>query len=327
MSPGSVARLRRSTQKAINPTDTGMSWNRQNSEVRSSRKAYELGMGGTGMDSRASMGVTGNSWVDRQQRQEQQSQGLLPDINMHKGRGRPNQMGDTFISQGRMSGAAGFKRDSVHSGTGFSYQHQPETQTRYSGIGGNFGVNQPTDDMASENRGSAIGHVMGSPARSSRRNITQRNMSELQASMESGAAQKDRPPLYVPTKREPGQGRTVGLRESLNANNIPPKESSAGAYQPKTPFSYQPSAEVQAQQKQSAMFGRQNSSRGSSGSRYQPSQMDKPHAAQSAMSRVDYMPSPASSKPALLSKPPTKPKPAVAPPPVATFQIKQNDYT
>ena len=75
------------------------------------------------------------------------------------------------------------------------------------------------------------------------------------------------------------------------------------------------------------MFGRQNSSRGSSGSRYQPSQMDKPHAAQSAMSRVDYMPSPASSKPALLSKPPTKPKPAVAPPPVATFQIKQNDYT
>jgi len=42
------------------------------------------------------------------------------------------------------------------------------------------------------------------------------------------------------------------------------------SYMPKTSFSYVPSAEIAQQQKQQALFGRQ-SSRGSSGSRYQPS--------------------------------------------------------
>jgi hypothetical protein len=54
----------------------------------------------------------------------------------------------------------------------------------------------------------------------------------------------NRPPIYVPSKRDPANGR-VGLRDSLNGV-LPPRDSagSIASYQPKTSFSYVPSAEV-----------------------------------------------------------------------------------
>ena len=129
-SPGSAARIRRSTRD-YGQTDTGMSWNRQSSEVRSSRKAKEMGMSNYGgMGRQESMKLTGNSWLDKRIGAEQ-SQGMLPDIGGHK---RRPPMGESFQSIGRMSGAAGFKRESVPSRggkpdpglTGFTY-NDPNT--------------------------------------------------------------------------------------------------------------------------------------------------------------------------------------------------------
>ena len=88
-------------------------------------------------------------------------------------------------------------------------------------------------------------------------------------STQAAEQRENRPPIYVPSRRDEGQ-RRVGLRDSLNGGEMPLRQDSG--YQPKTQFSYVPSAEVAREQKQNSIFGRQNS-RGSSGTRYQPSQM------------------------------------------------------
>ena len=62
---------------------------------------------------------------------------------------------------------------------------------------------------------------------------------ELRASIEKD---NNRPPIYVPSRREPAQGRGVGLRDSLNGGL--PTAGGGSSYQPKTSFSYVPSAEV-----------------------------------------------------------------------------------
>lgn len=70
--------------------------------------------------------TTGQNWLDnRRGNQAESAHGMLPDIGGHK---RRPPMGETFHSMGRMTGAAGFKRDSVASRggpdpsmTGFTY--------------------------------------------------------------------------------------------------------------------------------------------------------------------------------------------------------------
>ena len=53
----------------------------------------------------------------------------------------------------------------------------------------------------------------------------------------------NRPPVYVPSKRDPNvMGRAGGgLRDSMNGGDMLPR---GDGYQPKTSFSYVPSAEV-----------------------------------------------------------------------------------
>jgi len=53
--------------------------------------------------------MTGSSWVDRKA-QEQANQGMFPDINKRRA-----PLNDTLHSMGRMTGAAGFKRENVPS--------------------------------------------------------------------------------------------------------------------------------------------------------------------------------------------------------------------
>ena len=76
-------------------------------------------------------------------------------------------MGASFQSMGnmgRMTGAAGFKRDSVSGNTGFNYAGGPgNTQTS------SFGMNQPTDDMSYSKMGGAGGYKPSSPMKSGRR--------------------------------------------------------------------------------------------------------------------------------------------------------------
>lgn len=158
---------------------------------------------------------------------------------------------------GRMTGAAGFKRDSVPSArgvpdaasTGFSYKNQ--SSNRYTGgvsgitQGSSIGMNQPTDDQLS---GNGLGgyNNQSSPMKSARRSFTQRMAAaagvEVNQSIDKDIT--NRPPLYVPTKREPLAGDSrVGLRDSLNAGG-----AIKVSYQPKTSFSYVPSAEAAVQQ-------------------------------------------------------------------------------
>ena len=105
-------------------------------------------------------------------------------------------------------------------------------------------MNQPTDDQMS---GSGIRPLNNqqSPIGSARRQSFNQRMAGAAGSTVNQSIEKDRPPLYVPTKREP----LVGLRDSLNAS------SNNAQYQPKTGFGYVPSAEV-AQQQKNVMFAR-----------------------------------------------------------------------
>ena len=68
--------------------------------------------GGLGMNRHDTMRDTGNSWADRKAMADQNN-AMLPDIGAHR-KGQPP-MGASFQSMGRMTGAAGFKRDSVAS--------------------------------------------------------------------------------------------------------------------------------------------------------------------------------------------------------------------
>lgn len=142
---------------------------------------------------------------------------MLPDIGGHK---RRPQMGESFQSMGRMTGAAGFKRDSTAAGssTGFNYGGGPaagNTQTS------TFGMNQPTDDM--KMGGAAGGFKPASPMRSARRQSFSNRMAGAGGSdaVTSSIDKDNRPPKYVPTKREPvGSDR---MRDSMNSSGMPPR--------------------------------------------------------------------------------------------------------
>ena len=202
-----------------------------------------------------SMNSTGKSWLDKQNliaSQRDSGNTYLPDISSHK---RRPPMGESFQSMGRMTGAAGFKRDNLNSGgngppnaglTGFSFKDPSSTPKIASGNTqtSSFGVNNPTED-----------HLSGSGMNSTRHSFSQRvaaglatsgvfPMNEVTSSITSIEKDINRPPIYVPTRRDPGQGR-VGLRDSLNGG-LPPKDQtgSGTGYQPKTSFSYVPSIEV-----------------------------------------------------------------------------------
>ena len=86
---------------------------------------------------------------------------MLPDISGPRRRAPPP-TGDSFASKGRMTGAAGFKRDNVSgrgvpdpSLTGFSYKDPSAPSSHRGGIAGNntqsssFGINPPNDDQLS----------------------------------------------------------------------------------------------------------------------------------------------------------------------------------
>lgn len=76
---------------------------------------------------------------------------------------------------------------------------------------------------------------MKSARRSIQGRVAGAGSSEVNSSID-----KDRPPMYVPSRRDSGargDGRGIGLRDSQNGA---PKTT----YQPKTSFSYVPSAEV-----------------------------------------------------------------------------------
>ena len=110
---------------------------------------------------------------------------MLPDITGHR---RKPQMGESFQSMGRMTGAAGFKRDSVSSRgmpnpglTGFTYndpnaapsgnRYTPGGTTQTSSFG--MGGREPTDDQFSNNTGMGGGGVKpASPMKSARRSFT-----------------------------------------------------------------------------------------------------------------------------------------------------------
>ena len=112
---------------------------------------------------------------------------MLPDIGGHR---RKPQMGESFQSMGRMSGAAGFNRDNVPSrgmpgagSTGFSYQ-DPGSGAGVSRFGG--------DEQVSTGGGRRSIRMAGG-----------NTASEVSASID-----KDRPPLYVPQRRESGADRS-----------------------------------------------------------------------------------------------------------------------
>ena len=86
---------------------------------------------------------------------------------------------------------------------------------------------------------SRSGIKQASPLNSARRSFTDK-FAGVTASATSVKEVDNRPPLYVPTKREPLAGR-VGLRDSLNGGD----GGKVDSYQPKTSFSYVPSAEIQ----------------------------------------------------------------------------------
>ena len=175
------------------------------------------------------MQMTGQSWADRRAAQLAEQNGnnsMLPDISGHK---RRPQMGESFQSMGnmgRMTGAAGFKRDSVQGSTGYNYAGGVPGNTQSS----SFGMNQPTDDMSYTKMGGAAGYKPSSPMKSGRRQSFSNRMAsgDVTASIDKDS---NRPPKYVPTKREPGD-RSSGLRDSMNSGGMPPRGSAA--YQPKT---------------------------------------------------------------------------------------------
>jgi len=91
--PMSGARIRRSLRHDYGQTDTGTSWNRQNSEIRSSRRHDQVDLKAGGFNRMDSMQVTGDSWLARRARQAEGAEGpgMLPDINPR----RPA-MGESF---------------------------------------------------------------------------------------------------------------------------------------------------------------------------------------------------------------------------------------
>ena len=102
---------------------------------------------------------------------------------------------------GRMTGAAGFKRDSVGGGnmpnpglTGFSYNDPSQPRIGGTTQTSSFGM-QNQDEM---NMGSGVKGT--SPMGSARR---MKMPSEVTASIDSNT--QNRPPVYVPTRRDPGR--------------------------------------------------------------------------------------------------------------------------
>ena len=229
-----------------NSTHSG--WNeRQNSEVRISRKASELGTlePRTGRNiGRDSMRMTTNqSWADKGAGRG--ADGFLPDINDGGGLNsarRRAPLPDAMSGAGQ-NRAAGFKRDrqSVHdsqsnmnpssTGAGFGVQSGynpspkksdsrlfggPKDSPRYGGApinqnteSSNFGVN-----IASPGEG-------GSARRSSGLRMSG-GMAGLDVGASLDSNNPNRPPLYVPTKRDPNMNRdgtaTFGKPPSSNMN-------------------------------------------------------------------------------------------------------------
>ena len=82
-----------------------------------------------------------------------------------------------------------------------------------------------------------------SPMKSARRSFTQRMAAGAGATEVTASIEKDvRPPLYVPSKRDPHVAGRPGLRDSMNSGEAMRRQET-GTYQPKTSFSYVPSAE------------------------------------------------------------------------------------
>ena len=141
--------------------------------------------------------------------------------------------------------------------------------------------------------------------KSARRSFTQRMAGVAAADTRASGEKDNRPPLYVPTKREPviGNQRLSMKDTSLNA-------AQASGYQPKTSFGYVPSAEIAQKQKQQApLFNVHQSMNSMSGSMAGSSRgfgVKEPDQMTSAV--LDNV---------SRAKPP-KPK-MMAPPPVATF--------
>ena len=80
-------------------------------------------------------------------------------------------------------------------------------------------MNQPTDDMGSRMSG-AGGYKPSSPMKSGRRQSFSNRMagSDVMSSMDK----PNRPPMYEPSRREPGD-RNSGMRDSMNSGGMPPR--------------------------------------------------------------------------------------------------------
>ena len=78
--------LGRRGNRDFGQNSTGMSFNRQSSEVRSSRRTAHGDLGGGGFDRQDSMRITGQSWADKRAAQlaEQTNSSMLPDIGGHR---------------------------------------------------------------------------------------------------------------------------------------------------------------------------------------------------------------------------------------------------
>lgn len=111
------------------------------------------GMGSAyGINRQESMKLTGQSWMDKRSQPADGNNAMLPDIGGHV---RRPPMNESFHSMGRMTGAAGFKRDSIVSRgvpdaglTGFSY-NDPNSNRGPAGSThtSHFGMSSPTEDQ------------------------------------------------------------------------------------------------------------------------------------------------------------------------------------
>ena len=89
-------------------------------------------------------------------------------------------------------------------------------------------MNMPSEEKVGGTGMGGYKPSQASPTKSARRSIAGKAMAGGSSEVGSSIDNDNRPPVYVPTRRDSREGRGVGLRDSLNGGQ---KNAS---YQPKT---------------------------------------------------------------------------------------------
>ena len=378
ISPGPGRRV----SQAANSTHSG--WNeRHGSEVRMSRKATDLGSLPSGRNQVGrvdSMRMTGQSWAD-QKRAGGGGDGFLPDINSGGLSGRRRPPVAESLSGAGQGRAAGFRRDrasdagtnpTLGSGMPSGYKASPaKSERRLFGStkeSPRYGGQPVNQDAESTNFGGNPDYQKpASPGVGSARRSSGLRMSGGVAGLDVGASldsqNPNRPPLYVPSRRDPnlarqdsmGNNQTFGKPPTDNARG--PKSTAAQEYQfrsdlysekpsgaetrnPHPFFARQPSqgssggshAYVPTQVSSSGFGGTGFSSQSNqgggfsgnnAGAGFNGSSSNKNSGPSAGMLQDINLGGSASSP----TKPkPPKPKPAMPPPAAVSFSVKTDDY-